>query len=237
MRAWRAVVLVPTVLIALGGCADDEPRPDSSGSAAPTGPSETATTGDRTPQSPSSATPTPTQTQTPLPRHRERDPDPRWQFFTDDRRWLRSPWYAGAHRIMIGFGCNPAPWYDPDPRCPGSQGFHHGIDVAMSCGTRLRAGRTGAVLPLDAPGSPGTAYGENPVRIRTADGRYDVLIGHTRQVYVEPGETVRAGALIARASDSAAPDGCHLHFEVRPAGGDVSTAVDPARWLRLRAAG
>ena len=67
------------------------------------------------------------------------------------------------------------------------------------------------------------------------DGPYDVLLAHTREVFVIPGEQVRVGQRIAVASDSAAPDGCHLHFEVRPAGGDVSTAVDPATWLALEA--
>jgi len=38
---------------------------------------------------------------------------------------------------------------------------------------------------------------------------------------------------IALASDSNAPDGCHLHFEVRTQGGGVSDAVDPARLLQL----
>ena len=138
---------------------------------------------------------------------------------------------------MIGFGCNTAPWYSHDERCPGEQGFHHGIDVAMSCGTTLRAGLAAEVLPLDAPGSPGPAYGVKPVRLRVdgADGAYDVLLAHTRQTFVDPGEHVRLGQRIALASDSAAPDGCHLHFEVRPAGGDVSTAVDPAPWLALEA--
>ena len=171
----------------------------------------------------------------PKPTHRERRPDPRWQFYTADEHWYRSPWYAGSHRIMIGFGCNTAPWYSHDERCPGVQGFHHGIDVAMSCGTVLSAGVPGEVLPLDAPGAPGSAYGVTPVRLRIdgPDGPYDVLLGHTGEVFVQPGEQVRAGQRLALASDSAAPDGCHLHFEVRPAGGDVSTAVDPARWLAL----
>jgi murein DD-endopeptidase MepM/ murein hydrolase activator NlpD len=138
---------------------------------------------------------------------------------------------------MIGFGCNTAPWYSHDERCAGDQGFHHGIDVAMSCGTPLLAGTPGVVLPLDAPGSPGTAYGLTPVRLRVdgPDGSYDVLLGHTREVLVRPGERVSVGQRIAVASDSGAPDGCHLHFEVRPAGGDVSTAVDPAPWLALDA--
>ena len=132
---------------------------------------------------------------------------------------------------MIGYGCNPAPWYDPDSRCPGRQGFHHGIDVAMPCGTRLFSAVHGVVLEPSSPGTPGAAYGSSAFRIRS-DG-HDILIGHTRPPTVHPGDRVRPGQRIARASDSAAPDGCHLHFEVRRAGGGVSAAADPAKWLRL----
>ena len=171
--------------------------------------------------------------------HVEKHPDPRWQFYTSDKHWYRSPWFAGQHQIMIGFGCNGSPWYDHDPACPGTEGFHHGIDVAMPCGTRLRAGHAGTVLSPSAPGTPGPAYGVNPFRIRfkgPGGAVRDILIGHTRTVYVHPGDHVRRGQLIALASDSGAPDGCHLHFEVRPKGGGYTTAIDPTRWLKLKRA-
>ena len=132
---------------------------------------------------------------------------------------------------MIGFGCTVAPYYDRDPRCPGQQGFHHGIDVALPCGTPLFAAVRGVVLDPSSSGSPGAAYGEQQFRIRTDS--VDVLVGHARRVFVQPGDRVRPGQRIARTSDSAAPDGCHLHFEVRRDGGGVSDAVDPAPLLPL----
>jgi murein DD-endopeptidase MepM/ murein hydrolase activator NlpD len=158
-------------------------------------------------------------------------PDPRWRFYTDDHAWHTSPWFRGAHRVMIGYGCNGSPWYSHDPRCPGREGFHHGIDVAMPCGTPLLSAVDGVVLDPSAPGSPGPAYGVHPFRIRTGD--HDVLIGHTTRVFVHPGVRVHPGQRIALAGDSGAPDGCHLHFEVRRAGGGLSTATDPARLLAL----
>ncbi|KRA37517.1 hypothetical protein ASD81_02045 [Nocardioides sp. Root614] len=170
-----------------------------------------------------------------MPVPSESDPDPRWQFFSKDKHWYRSPWFAGQHQIMIGFGCNDSPWYAPDARCPGSDGFHHGIDIAMPCGTPLRAGGAGVVLAPDGPGAPGAAYGTEPFRIRVseASGSYDVLIAHADQVMVKSGEKVRRRQRLAQASDSGAPDGCHLHFEVRPAGRGVDAAVDPSPWLQL----
>jgi murein DD-endopeptidase MepM/ murein hydrolase activator NlpD len=130
---------------------------------------------------------------------------------------------------MIPFGCTPAPYYSPDPSCAEGIGFHHGVDVAIPCGTPLRAARAATVLDNRVLGP---AYGDNPVLLRVAG--WDVVIGHTRRVFVAAGDRIRPGEGFARVSDSGAPDGCHLHFEVRPAGGGFSDAVDPARLLALR---
>ena len=221
------LLLGPLVGLALGGCGGVPP-------AATPGPStpSPSTSGPPTP-APSSApvsTPTPKASARPSAGPTER-PDPRWRFYTDDQAWHTSPWFEGAHRMMIGYGCNASPWYSHDPRCPGREGFHHGIDVAMPCGTPLRSAVDGVVLDPSAPGAPGTAYGVHPFRIRSGD--HDILIGHAIHVFVHPGQHVRPGQRIALAGDSGAPDGCHLHFEVRAAGGGLSTATDPGPLLRL----
>jgi murein DD-endopeptidase MepM/ murein hydrolase activator NlpD len=224
----RAVLAVVATLLAVTACGSTAGAPQAVSPASAV----------RTASSPAVVA---TSSPTPGPvhhRHHEKDPDPRWRFYTADHHWYSSPWFRGMHRIMIGFGCNASPWYAHDPRCPGTEGFHHGIDVAMSCGTPLRAGIAGVVLPPSAPGTPGAAYGVHPFRIRITGkhGSHDVLIGHARTVFVRPGHHVRRGQRIARASDSGAPDGCHLHFEVRPPGGGYTTAVAPRRWLRLHRA-
>jgi murein DD-endopeptidase MepM/ murein hydrolase activator NlpD len=151
--------------------------------------------------------------------------DPRWRFYTDDHTFYASPWYAGRHRIMVPFGCTRAPYYDPDPRCPHHHGFHHGLDVAMPCGTPLYAGLGGWVVSNEGLGP---AYGSNPVLLRNHRRGVDIVIGHTRRVFVSEGDYVRRGQLFARAGDSGAPDGCHLHFEVRAERG----GLDTARWPR-----
>jgi murein DD-endopeptidase MepM/ murein hydrolase activator NlpD len=158
--------------------------------------------------------------------------DPRWHFYTDDTHHYTSPWYAGAHRIMIPFGCTVAPYYDPDPRCPNREGFHHGIDVAMPCGTELYAGRRAKVVDH---GSLGPAYGTNPVLLRNRKLGWDLVIGHTRKVFVEPGDKLHRGDVFALASDNGAPDGCHLHFEQRAVEGGLATAVWPRALLALTA--
>lgn len=159
------------------------------------------------------------------------------RFWVKDRHFYRSNWYAGMRRTMIGFGCTRAPYYEPDPRCRHGHGFHHGLDVAMPCGTRLFAGVRGTVVQPNAPGSLGSAYGPYAFRLRNSRLGIDVVIGHVLRVYVHPGQPVARGTLVARASDQGAPDGCHLHFEVRPAGQGYTTAIAPASYLHLRRVG
>jgi murein DD-endopeptidase MepM/ murein hydrolase activator NlpD len=156
--------------------------------------------------------------------------DPRWVFYTRDRTSYTSAWFGGAHRIMVPFGCTTAPYYSPDSRCPDRRGFHHGLDIAMPCGTPLYAGVRLRVLSND---SLGPAYGDNPVLLRNRRLGFDLVIGHTRRVYVQPGDIVKKGAMFARANDRGAPDGCHLHFEKRAVGGGLSTAVRPRELLAL----
>ena len=156
--------------------------------------------------------------------------DSRWVFYTKDKTYYTSPWFQGAHRIMIPFGCTRAPYYSPDPRCRDDRGFHHGIDVAMPCGTPLYARVRLRVMPNDSLGS---AYGDNPVLLRNRKRGFDLVIGHTRKVYVRPGDMVKRGTMFARANDRGAPDGCHLHFEKRAVGGGLSTAVKPRTLLAL----
>jgi murein DD-endopeptidase MepM/ murein hydrolase activator NlpD len=157
------------------------------------------------------------------------------RFWVKDRHRYRSPWYAGAHRRMINFGCTAAPYYAPDPRCGRGRGFHHGLDIAMPCGTRLFSALRARVVQPGSAGALGSAYGRNAFRLRNPRFGVDIVLGHTRKVYVRPGDRVGRGELIARASDMGAPDGCHLHFEVRPRAGSVEQAMPPRPRLRLRA--
>lgn len=156
------------------------------------------------------------------------------RFWVNDKHHYKSPWYRGSHRRMINFGCTRAPYYTPSPRCPRQRGFHHGVDVAMKCGTPLFAGRQGRVVKPRSAGALGQAYGAKAFRIRNARLGKDMVIGHVRKVFVRPGDRVRQGQRIARASDAAAPDGCHLHFEVRPAAAGYLRAVSPERLFHLR---
>ena len=152
------------------------------------------------------------------------DPD---HVYTRDHHYYASPWYAGAWQEMIPFGCTRAPYYPRDASCPRARpGKHHGIDMFMPCGTRIRSAVKGRVVqPYLGP-----AYGRYGLKIRS--GRFDYVIGHARRLLVRPGQRVRPGQVVARSGKRAAPDGCHLHFEKRPAGAGYLSAVDPERSLR-----
>jgi murein DD-endopeptidase MepM/ murein hydrolase activator NlpD len=152
------------------------------------------------------------------------DPD---VVYTDDHRYYASPWYAGAWQEMIPFGCTRAPYYPRDAGCPRARpGKHHGIDMYMPCGTRIRSAVIGRVVRPNL----GPAYGRLGLKIRS--GRFDYVIGHARRLLVAPGQRVHRGQVVARSGKLAAPDGCHLHFEKRPAGAGYLAAVDPERSLR-----
>jgi len=159
------------------------------------------------------------------------------RFWAKDKHYYRSPWYAGRHRKMVPFGCTRAPYYPPDPRCTHDRGYHHGLDMAMPCRTRLYAGVRGRVVRPDSAGALGPAYGPHAFRLRSHRLGRDFVIGHVRRVFVRPGARVSRGQLMALASDAGAPDGCHLHFEARPIAGSYTEAVRPTRYLRLRRAG
>lgn len=164
----------------------------------------------------------------------ESQTQPGQRFWVKDKHRYASPWYAGKRRKMINYGCTRAPYYNPDPRCTKQRGFHHGLDIAMPCGTKLFAGFRGWVVRPASPGSLGSAYGRKAFRLRNHRKDVDVVIGHVRRVYVDPGDRIRKGQLIARSGKLGAPDGCHLHFEVRPIRGGYQSAVRPHQYLMLR---
>ena len=150
------------------------------------------------------------------------------RFWTKDKRCFNSSWFARAHRVMIYFGCTKAPYYDPAPSCPGRQGIHHGVDVDMRPGTPIFAGVRGRIVK----GTVGSAYGSRAFILRTR--RHDIVIGHVRKALRRDGARVRKGQRIALSGQRGAPDGPHLHFEVRPRGGSYTQAIPPKRFLRLR---
>lgn len=238
-RSLGCCLVASGVLLLLGCNPGAGPSPSPSVTETPSVTVTPSVTGTPSPSASASPTPSPTLTPSPSPTPTPSPTateslDPRNRFYTKDKTAYASPWFEGRHRLMIDFGCVDAPYYSPDPRCEDGAGFHHGIDVAMPCGTPIKAGRGGTVVSPGAPGSLGDAYGSTGFRLRTANGKRDIVIGHAKRVLVEPGDRVKKGQRIALAGARGAPDGCHLHFEVRAADGSLDSARDPRPQLDLK---
>jgi Peptidase family M23 len=100
--------------------------------------------------------------------------------------------------------------------------MHKGIDIAGPVGTPINAAADGTVVVAGWK----SGYG-NLVEIRHGDGTI-TRYGHNSQLSVSVGQTVRQGQQVARMGNTGHSTGSHLHFEIRPSGGN---AVNPMAHL------
>ena len=92
----------------------------------------------------------------------------------------------------------------------GQQRFHTGIDLATEIGTPVLASLSGVV---EFSGTM-DGYGYTII-LRHLDGSIQTLYGHLSSLYVEVGESVKQGQVIARSGNTGYSTGPHLHFEMR----------------------
>ena len=118
-------------------------------------------------------------------------------------------------RITSTFG------YRKSPFGRGTE-FHDGLDIANSYGTRIRAAGKGAVIKVGwVPG-----YGRMAV-INHGYG-YKTYYAHCSNIYVEVGESVNKGEVIAAIGNTGRTTGPHLHFGVSYQG----KIIDPLKVLK-----
>ncbi len=125
------------------------------------------------------------------------------------------PAQAGFGPISSGFGER----VDPLDHQPSR---HEGIDLPAPEGTLIPAAKAGTVIFA----GPRGGYG-NAVEVRHDDGT-TTLYAHASEVLVTRGDSVPAGAPLARVGQTGRSTGPHLHLEVREAG----HATDPVRALK-----
>ena len=101
------------------------------------------------------------------------------------------------------------------------------MDLAAPLGTPINAAADGVVLRAGAASGYGKA-----IYIQDADGDVHVY-GHMRYLYVEAGDVVSAGDLIAKVSTEGQSTGPHLHYEIHQ-GGINGKPTDPEDWLGER---
>lgn len=101
--------------------------------------------------------------------------------------------------------------------------MHKGIDIAGPIGTPINAAADGTVI---AAGWNSGGYG-NLVEIKHNDGT-TTRYGHNSRLSVSVGQNVRQGQQLAEMGSTGHSTGSHLHFEIRPSGGQ---AVNPIAHL------
>lgn len=121
--------------------------------------------------------------------------------------------------VGSGFGFREDPF-------TGRTALHTGLDFPADIGTTIRAAAGGVVVGAE----PDAAYGL-AVQIDHGNGlvtRY----AHTSKVFVQVGDLVKRGQVIAEVGNSGRSTGPHLHFEVLLDG----APQNPARFLAGRTA-
>ncbi|WP_243106926.1 M23 family metallopeptidase [Actinomyces lilanjuaniae] len=138
------------------------------------------------------------------------------------------PMLPGSYEISSVYGYRIHPTL-------GVLKLHAGQDMAAPVGTAIYAAAEGTVTTAGMVDGTGTVTIKHEI-----DGEVwytSYLHMYEDGIYVEEGDTVSAGDLIAGVGNTGRSSGAHLHFEVRTADdySDDST-VDPWEWLEKHGA-
>lgn len=101
---------------------------------------------------------------------------------------------------------------------------HHGIDLAMRIGTKLRSVGEGTVSRVVDYGDKNIGQG---AIVHLKNGDY-AIYGHMSEVDVKPGQVVHDGTFIGLSGNSGHSSGPHLHFGIETSGGQFK---DPSPYL------
>ena len=152
----------------------------------------------------------------------------------DDHYYMIRPIPSGSRNYELE-------WYpfgnDVQTTAVSRYRVHHGMDFPNDTGTPILAASSGTVVHAGTLVSPrnGVNYYGNTVVIQH-DWQWhgeDVftLYAHTLELFVEEGDYVEQGQLIAGVGSSGEVSGPHLHFEVRVGVDKYGAARNPALWL------
>lgn len=109
------------------------------------------------------------------------------------------------------------------PTEPGITEMHLGVDIAAEYGTPVHAATAGKVHLADVAGGYGNLV------ILLGDDGMQTWYGHLSRFAVKVGNHVEQGAVIGYVGSTGRSTGPHLHFEMRPKGGNP---VDPLNFYR-----
>lgn len=155
-------------------------------------------------------------------------------FHYDDHYWLARPLPSGSRNFDLE-------WYPfgNDVQLPELPPYriHHGMDFPNETGTPVLAAGSGTVIfagPLPSPTNGVNYYGNTVIILHDWQWQEkDVytLYAHTLELFVQEGDTVEQGQLIAGVGSSGEVSGPHLHFEVRVGSNNYGNTRNPALWL------
>lgn len=128
---------------------------------------------------------------------------------------------APASDVSSGFGWRTAPcnW--------GCSSDHQGVDFDPGYGVSIHAIADGVVVESSSDGGLGQhVIVEHEIDGQMVQSVYGHMIFGSRTVGV--GDTVTRGQVIGSVGSTGVSTGAHLHFEIRPGGGE---ALAPLGWL------
>ena len=111
---------------------------------------------------------------------------------------------VGTAELTLDFGTMQTP--------VGTTIYHSGIDLAAESGDDILAAIDGKVTAVGYDNDKGYYV------VIANDAGFEVEYNHCKDVYVESGNTVEAGQVVASVGSTGSATGAHLHFEVREDG-------------------
>ena len=141
-------------------------------------------------------------------------------YIKDQRELFRSSplgWPVPG-RVTSGFGQRR----DPFEQVEGE--FHHGLDIASSLGTPVKATADGLIRVASWQGGFGRL-----VMIEHGRG-FKTYYGHNSKLLVKPGDRVKRGDVIALMGTSGHSTGYHLHYEIWQNG----HVVNPMKFVKAQ---
>ena len=211
----------PAAGLTAGEAASASATDDSTPGAAVAGPTQVVHAAAATPDLAATATPRPT----PIPFDPVPRPTPTPVPTPAALEDLKGYVWPLKGRLTLGF--EHSAW---GSRLVKGERFHDGIDVATSCGDRIRAAHRGVVLAAgrqfdDYVGWIGDLkpyyrrlnkkdlWDTLPIVVVIDDGNgYRSIYAHFAKVRVKAGDVVKAGELIGWEGDTGRASGCHLHY-------------------------
>jgi len=140
------------------------------------------------------------------------------------RQKVVMPLAEGSYRITSRYGTRQNPF-------GGAAQFHYGVDLAAPLDTPIHAVADGVVTYVGegrAGRSSMLIIIEHEIEDQTVYTWYNHM--YASGLYVEPGQAVEAGQVIAGVGSNGNSTGPHLHLEVHT--DDQLTTVNPLNWLQ-----